>query len=133
MTLPTCSRTGDIIEPMLKEQWFVDAAKIFKICGDSVRNKRLKLIASFRENLWNHYATEFTKKDWCISRQLVWGQQIAAYKCTCEQSGESKWFSAHSKEEALTKASKHFGSTRIKVQQGKSSHSFIFFIESSTK
>ena len=70
MTLPTCSRTGDIIEPLLKEQWFVKSSEVFKICGVAVENGSLELIDKFRENLWHHYVKSFTQKDWCISRQL---------------------------------------------------------------
>ena len=70
MILPMCSRTGDVIEPLLKEQWFVKSSEIFKICEKAVEDGSLKLTAEFRSNLWNHYAKNFTQKDWCISRQL---------------------------------------------------------------
>ncbi len=70
MTLPTCSRTGDIIEPLLKEQWFVKSSEVFNICGKAVEDGSLKLIAEFRGNLWNHYVKSYIQKDWCISRQL---------------------------------------------------------------
>ena len=70
MILPTCSRTGDVIEPMVKEQWFAKASEIFKVCGTAVENGSLKLTAEFRANLWNHYVSTYLEKDWCISRQL---------------------------------------------------------------
>ena len=70
MVLPTCSRTGDVIETMLREQWFVNSTEVFKICGTAVESGSLKLTAKFRSNLWNYYAKHFIQKDWCISRQL---------------------------------------------------------------
>ena len=70
MILPTCSRTGDVIEPLLKEQWFAKSAEIFKICKTAVEDGSLKLTADFRRTLWNHYANTHLQKDWCISRQL---------------------------------------------------------------
>lgn len=120
MTLPVCSRSNDVIEPILKDQWFVNSAKLFKICGESVKDKRLRLIAGFRENLWNHYVETYSQRDWCISRQLWWGQQIPAYKCSAAADGEAnyKWIAAHSKEDALAKAQKLFGTSDIKIQQG---------------
>lgn len=118
MVLPICSRTGDVIEPLLKEQWFAKSSELFKICGDSVKDGRLKLIPEFRNNLWNHYVNAF-KKDWCISRQLWWGQQIPAYKCWPKNEPNNfKWFAAHDKADALKKSSEHFNTEDLNIQQG---------------
>lgn len=118
MVLPTCSRTGDIIEPLLKEQWFGKSSQLFKICAEAVEDKSLRLIPEFRLNLWNHYVNSFNK-DWCISRQLWWGQQIPAYKCSTQIEPQNhKWFAAHSKEEALQKAMSYFSNKNINIQQG---------------
>ena len=106
MVLPICSRTGDVIEPVLKEQWFADSAKLFKICDDAVKSNELKIMPKMRTNLWNHYSKAFTTKDWCISRQLWWGQQIPAFICLCH--GETKWFTAQDSETAKFDAVKYF-------------------------
>lgn len=120
MTIPVCSRTGDVLEPLLKEQWFAKSSKLFEICDESVKDGTLNLIPKFRNNLWNHYSSSFSKKDWCLSRQLWWGHQIPAYKCSPVNHPEQmKWFAAHSKEEATLKAQKHFKEESLNVEQGK--------------
>lgn len=106
MVLPICSRTGDVIEPVLKEQWFADSAKLFKICDDAVKSNDLKIMPKMRTNLWNHYSKSYTTKDWCISRQLWWGQQIPAF--IASYNGESKWFTTPDIESAKIEAVKYF-------------------------
>ena len=44
MVLPVCSRTGDVIEPLLKEQWFANSSKLFKVCDEAVQRNELELI-----------------------------------------------------------------------------------------
>ncbi|CAF0980383.1 unnamed protein product [Brachionus calyciflorus] len=117
MVLPVCSRTGDIIEPFLKDQWFVKSSQVFKICNESVQDGSLKLIPDFRANLWNHYVKTYDK-DWCISRQLWWGQKIPAYKCWPKSDKINfKWFAAHTKAHALKKAYDHFKTQDIEILQ----------------
>jgi valyl-tRNA synthetase len=119
MVLPLCSRTGDVLEPLLKEQWFVKASKLFEICGKAVLDGSLELISESRVNLWNYYVNNFTTKDWCISRQLWWGQQIPAYKCSpIDKPDDSKWFSSHNQDQALRQAQKYFNTDKISIQQG---------------
>ena len=119
MVLPLCSRSGDVIEPMLREQWFVRSSKVFEICDQSIKSNQLKLIPKFRNNLWEHYVKAYTTKDWCISRQLWWGQTIPAYKCAVNTNQENfKWFAAHNEKEARVKAKEFFKTDKIVVQQG---------------
>jgi valyl-tRNA synthetase len=116
MTLPLCSRTGDVIEPMLKEQWFAKSSKLFDFCSQSIEDKSLQLIPENRILLWNNYSNMYRKKDWCISRQLWWGQRIPAYKC--QIGDEEKWFVARTEEEAKIKAIEHFKTDQVKLEQG---------------
>lgn len=108
MVLPICSRTGDVIEPFVKEQWFVNSSKIFKVCEESTSgsNKDLQIIPKQKLNLWNHYVKSYTTKDWCISRQLWWGQRIPAYRCSFKE--HFKWIAANSEAEAQSLACDHF-------------------------
>jgi valyl-tRNA synthetase len=126
MTLPVCSRSGDIIEPFLKEQWFANSSELFKVCGTAVDEGTLQLIPESRKNLWSHYVNTFISKDWCISRQLWWGQRIPAYKCHVkDQPVKHKWFGALSVEEAREKAVKHFNSQDLEINQGLQITSFF--------
>jgi valyl-tRNA synthetase len=125
MVLPLCSRSNDVLEPFLKEQWFVNASKVFKICDEAVNNglasseQKVKLIPESRSKLWNNYVANFTQKDWCISRQLWWGQRIPAFKCWLSNlPNDYKWFATHSRQEAVAKAADHFKSDKINIQQG---------------
>ena len=72
-------RTGAIIEPMIKKQWFVKmrplADQVLKNQKDS--NTKVHFVPSSYEKTMNHWM-EITY-DWCISRQLWWGHRIPAW------------------------------------------------------
>lgn len=117
MSLPMCSRSGDVIEPLLLDQWFVKS-DVFKICHESVQKGSLKLIPEFRLKLWNHFVNSYNK-DWCISRQLWWGQQIPAFKCSPKnQSQNIKWFAAKTKQDAWLKAADFYKTEDLSIEQG---------------
>jgi valyl-tRNA synthetase len=118
MNLPTCSRTGDVIEPMMKEQWFARASQLFDICSKAVESGELRLMPENRGLLWKNYCNVY-KKDWCISRQLWWGQRIPAYRCRPEKGGgEEKWFVGRTLDEARNKAVEHFKTDKLVLEQG---------------
>lgn len=132
MSVPTCSRTGDIIEPMLKEQWFARAPQLFDVCMEAVEKGATRLIPENRMLLWNNYCATFRKRDWCISRQLWWGQRIPAYKCRHAvndrgQNDEEKWFVGRSIDEARKKATEYFKTDKIVLEQG--NVFFLFFLK----
>jgi len=104
LTVPRCERTGQIIEPMLTDQWFVAVSKA-GADGKSIAQKAIDVVASGEVkfvpeqwvNTYNHWMNNL--QDWCISRQLWWGHQIPAWYGT---TGEL--FVARSEEEARAKA-----------------------------
>ena len=125
MTIPLCSRSGDVLEPMLKEQWFLSVEKMFKECHKAVETGVLELIPKMRENLWNQYVNTLTK-DWCISRQLWWGQQIPAYKCTLKTDNQKfKWFAGRNINEVQLKAFEYFQTDQVEIVQGVTFSRFI--------
>ncbi|EOD05767.1 putative valyl-tRNA synthetase [Emiliania huxleyi CCMP1516] len=77
MRLGVCQRTGDIIEPMLKPQWWVDCSGMARRAVEAVRQGELKIIPAEHERTW--YAWLENIRDWCVSRQLWWGHRIPAY------------------------------------------------------
>jgi valyl-tRNA synthetase len=87
MSLGICQRSGDIIEPMLKPQWYVSCAEMAKRSTDAVRNKELEIIPAFHEATWFRWLDNI--QDWCISRQLWWGHRIPAYFATSEKAAGS--------------------------------------------
>ena len=87
LMVPRCARTGQIIEPMLTDQWFVAMSKVSPIdpTGKSIAQKAIDAVQSgdvkfVPENWVNTYNQWMNNiQDWCISRQLWWGHQIPAW------------------------------------------------------
>ncbi|CAH1773981.1 unnamed protein product, partial [Owenia fusiformis] len=109
MSLPVCSRSGDIIEPRLKPQWYVDCNNMAKNAVEAIETKELKLYPEFYEKVWNEWLKNI--KDWCISRQLWWGHRVPAYRIckTPQDDDEVVWVAGRDINEALEKASELTG------------------------
>ncbi|WP_418315764.1 valine--tRNA ligase [Piscinibacter sakaiensis] len=104
LMVPRCGRTGQIIEPMLTDQWFVAVSKPGPD-GKSIAQKAIDAVASgevkFVPENWVNTYDQWMKniQDWCISRQLWWGHQIPAW-----YGSNGELFVAHDEEEARAKA-----------------------------
>ena len=70
-------RTNAVIEPRLSMQWFLKMDALAKDAIESVESGKVKLIPDKYRNTYRHWMENV--HDWCISRQLWWGQQIPAY------------------------------------------------------
>jgi valyl-tRNA synthetase len=87
LVVPRCGRTGQIVEPMLTDQWFVAVSKVSEkdATGKSIAQKAIEAVQSgavrfVPENWVNTYNQWMNNiQDWCISRQLWWGHQIPAW------------------------------------------------------
>jgi valyl-tRNA synthetase len=77
MVLNVCSRSGDVIEPLMKPQWWVDCTELGRLAAEAVTSKQLVIIPTYYENVWHEWLRNI--RDWCISRQLWWGHRIPAY------------------------------------------------------
>uniref|UniRef100_A0AAR2KAG6 Valine--tRNA ligase, mitochondrial n=1 Tax=Pygocentrus nattereri TaxID=42514 RepID=A0AAR2KAG6_PYGNA len=88
MSLPICSRSGDVIEPLLKKQWFVRCEKMAQKAIQAVDEGELEIIPHFYTKTWKNWLSNIS--DWCISRQLWWGHQIPAYRVTLPESGNTQ-------------------------------------------
>ena len=76
-------RCSTIIEPMIKQQWFVKMDELIKPAIKAVDEGEIKLIPRRMEKLYHNWTDNI--RDWCISRQLWWGHRIPAYYCAdCE-------------------------------------------------
>ena len=83
--LPICARTGQIIEPMLTDQWFVAMTKvgegetksIAQKAIDAVQSGQVRFVPEQWVNTYNQWMNNI--QDWTISRQLWWGHQIPAW------------------------------------------------------
>jgi valyl-tRNA synthetase len=87
LVVPRCERTGQIVEPMLTDQWFVAVTKVSETdpTGKSIAQKAIDAVQTgavrfVPENWVNTYNQWMNNiQDWCISRQLWWGHQIPAW------------------------------------------------------
>ena len=87
LMVPRCARTGQIVEPMLTDQWFVAMNKVSDqdLTGKSIAQKAIDAVQTGQvtfipENWVNTYNQWMNNiQDWCISRQLWWGHQIPAW------------------------------------------------------
>ena len=74
-------RCGDIIEPLIKNQWFVKMKELAKPALDAYYSKNINFVPERFSKIYTHWLENI--KDWCISRQLWWGHRIPAYYCEC--------------------------------------------------
>ncbi|MDR2894559.1 MAG: class I tRNA ligase family protein, partial [Alistipes sp.] len=70
-------RTGAAIEPKLSMQWFLKMEGLAGPALEKVMDDTVRFVPAKYKNTYNHWMTGI--KDWCISRQLWWGQRIPAY------------------------------------------------------
>lgn len=92
----TSERTGAVIEPKVSVQWFLKMSDIAKPALDVVMDDTVKFYPEKFKNTYKHWMDNI--RDWNISRQLWWGQQIPAYYYG---DGENDFVVAESIEEAL--------------------------------
>ncbi len=104
LMVPRCARTGQVIEPMLTDQWFVAMSKpdetgksIAQKAIDAVRSGAVRFVPEQWVNTYNQWMNNI--QDWCISRQLWWGHQIPAW-----YGDDGSIFVARSEDEARAKA-----------------------------
>ena len=70
-------RTDAVIEPKLSKQWFLKLEELAKSALEAVESGNIKLIPDKYRNVYRHWMEN--AHDWCISRQLWWGQRIPAW------------------------------------------------------
>ncbi len=93
-------RTNAVIEPRLSMQWFLKMQDISKPALDNVLNGNIKLIPDKFINTYKHWMENV--HDWCISRQLWWGQRIPAW-----YDDKGNYVVAKTEAEAITKFKTH--------------------------
>jgi len=78
-TIPRTQRGGEIVEPMISEQWFVTIEPLAKAALEAVKDGRIKIVPERFEKTYYNWMENI--KDWCISRQLWWGHRIPVWYC----------------------------------------------------
>jgi valyl-tRNA synthetase len=127
MVIGLCSRSKDVIEPVVRPQWWVNVDDMARRSVEAVEKGELKIKPEFHIKTWNKFLK--TPQPWCISRQLWWGHRIPAYHISIANytptadeekvaeaggyvvgsDGDARfWVAARSEEEALAMAMKRF-------------------------
>lgn len=75
--MPYGDRSGDVIEPLLTDQWFVAVESLAKPAIEAVENGDIQFVPKNYENMYFAWMRDL--QDWCISRQLWWGHRIPAW------------------------------------------------------
>ena len=101
-------RSHAVIEPKLSLQWFLKMDKLAKPALELVENGTIKFHPEKFKNTYRYWLTNI--KDWCISRQLWWGQRIPVYYLP-----NGDMFVAHSKEEAFKQVEEKFGNGKYTI------------------
>jgi valyl-tRNA synthetase len=97
-------RTGAVVEPRLKEQWFLKMEKLSSMALAAVEDGDVRFFPDHMINMYRNWLKPENVRDWCVSRQLWWGQQIPAF-----YTKDGKMAVAETVEEALTILNKDGG------------------------
>lgn len=116
MVVPFCSRSNDIIEPTVREQWWLRCDKMAERASAAVKDGEIVMHPPEAVKIWEKWLNGI--RDWCLSRQLWWGHRVPAWRCTklSEKNDQEKvttgfttnieelWVVAENKEEAEQQA-----------------------------
>src|SRR5690606_16093596 len=106
----TSERTGAVIEPRLSDQWFLKMKDLAKPALDAVLDREVNLFPDKFINTYRHWMENV--RDWNISRQLIWGQQIPAF---FYGPGKEDYVVAENAEIALEKAIRVSGNQNLEI------------------
>jgi valyl-tRNA synthetase len=79
MVIGRCQRSGDVVEPRLKTQWFVRTGPLAERALAATRSGEIRILPERFDKTWEHWLTGI--RDWNVSRQLWWGHRIPAWYC----------------------------------------------------
>ena len=80
LNVPRSQRGGEIIEPMISKQWFVNTKPMADMALAAVHSGRITIVPDHFGKIWDNWLTNI--RPWCISRQLWWGHRIPVWTCS---------------------------------------------------
>ena len=102
MVIPYGDRSGVVIEPLMTDQWFVDAPKLAVAAIKAVEDGDMQFVPKSYEKTYFEWMRNI--QPWCISRQLWWGHQMPIW-----YGPDGEIFCEENEEEAKAAATKHYG------------------------
>ena len=120
MKVPLCKKTKDVIEPLMKPQWWMRMSELAGAAIDVVKTGDIKIRPESAEKSYFRWLENIN--DWCLSRQLWWGHRIPAYFVEIEgeptdDTAEDRWVTGRNEAEARDKASKKFPGKSFRLLQ----------------
>jgi len=136
MVVGVCSRSGDVIEPMMKPQWYMNLDEVAARAVNAARSKELRIMPEREEDTWFRWLENI--QDWCISRQLWWGHRIPAYRVQFYKdtsrtelvaSEQEEWICAKSEQEAIATALTKYKSQLDQITTDALQHTLLLDIQ----
>ncbi|KAK9917842.1 hypothetical protein WJX75_008794 [Coccomyxa subellipsoidea] len=123
MRVPRSQRGGEVVEPLVREQWFVRMQPLAEPALEAVANGTIRILPERFQKTYNMWLENI--RDWCISRQLWWGHRIPVWyvfpdEASAEASLEGRsanFVVARSEEEALAQARERHGQEAVLRQE----------------
>ena len=111
MKIPRCAKSNDVIEPILKPQWWMKMESLAEPAIKAVEDGEIVIRPESAEKSYFRWMRGIN--DWCLSRQLWWGHQCPAYLVQIEgkeidDSDDNYWVTGRTEEEARKKAESKF-------------------------
>lgn len=121
MTIPLCAKSNDVIEPLLKPQWWVAQKPQADAAIKAVKDGKITITPKTSENEFFQWLSNI--QDWCISRQLWWGHRCPVYFVKLEDGTEQDpadnkwWIAGRNLKEAEERAAKKFAGQKYTLEQ----------------
>lgn len=120
MKVPLCEKSKDVIEPIMKPQWWMRMKEMGQAALDVVEEGKVTIAPESARKSYVHWMSNIN--DWCLSRQLWWGHRIPAYQVKLEgeekaPDSDERWVVGKTEEEAREKAQKKFGTDKFTLEQ----------------
>ncbi|CAA21312.1 cytoplasmic valine-tRNA ligase Vrs1/Vas1 [Schizosaccharomyces pombe] len=121
MVIPLCGKTSDIIEPVMKPQWWVNQKEMAAAAAEVVKSGEIEIAPDMSRREFIRWMENI--QDWCISRQLWWGHRIPAYfvnladEPSQDRSEGRYWVTGRTLEQAEEKAKAAFPGKSFTLEQ----------------
>ncbi|KAF2754315.1 valyl-tRNA synthetase [Pseudovirgaria hyperparasitica] len=122
MKIPLCEKSKDVIEPLIKPQWWMKMGELAEEAVKVVKAGEIKIRPQKSEDEYYRWMSKVN--DWCLSRQLWWGHQAPAYFVKIDGHDLQKdnadgeyWVTGRTEEDAQQKATKKFPGQKFSLER----------------